>query len=87
MSKMVWDTLSKDDQALLKKAAADSVKKQRELWDAAEADALAKAKAAGAIVTPVADLGPYQKAVKPVIDEATSQFGETLKAIEAARPK
>ena len=87
MSKTVWDTLSKDDQAIIKKAAADSVKKQRELWDAAEADALAKAKAAGAIVTPVADLSPYQKAVKPVIDEASAQFGESLKAIEKARPQ
>ena len=87
MSKVVWDTLSKDDQALIKKAAADSVKKQRQLWDAAETDALAKAKAAGGIVTPVADLAPYQQAVKPVIDEARAQFGESLKAIEAARPK
>jgi tripartite ATP-independent transporter DctP family solute receptor len=87
MSKTVWDTLSKEDQALIKKSAADSVKKQRELWDAAEADALAKGKAAGGVVTPVTDLTPYQTAVKPVIDEARAQFGESLKAIEAARPK
>lgn len=87
MSKVVWDSLSRADQALIKKAAQDSVKKQRELWDAAEIDALAKAKAAGATVTPVADLAPFQKAVQPVIVEAKAQFGESLRAIEAARPR
>jgi tripartite ATP-independent transporter DctP family solute receptor len=87
MSKVVWDKLSKADQELIKQAAADSVKKQRQLWDAAESDALAKAKAGGAIVTEVKDVGPFQKAVKPVLDEARSIFDVSLKAIEKARPK
>jgi len=87
MSKVIWDKLSREDQALVKQAAADSVKKQRELWDAFERESLAKVKAGGAIITEVKDLGPYRKAVKPIIDEASAQFGETLKAIEKARPK
>jgi len=86
MSKVVWDKLSKDDQALLKKAAQDSVKKQRELWDAYEAETLQKVKAGGSTVTEVKDFAPFQKAVKPVIDEATPTFGEALKAIEKAKP-
>lgn len=87
MSKAIWSGLSKDDQALIKKAAADAVKKQRQLWDAFEVDALAKVKAAGSVVTDVKDLSPFQKAVKPVIDEAQQTFGEALKAIAAARKK
>ncbi len=86
MSKTIWDGLSKADQELIKKAAADSVKKQRELWDAFEKEALAKVKAGGAIVTEVKDVTPFQKAVKSVIDEANAQFGESLKAIAKAHP-
>jgi tripartite ATP-independent transporter DctP family solute receptor len=85
MSKVVWDKLSKADQALVRQAAVDSVKKQRELWDAFEGEALAKVKAAGSIVTEVKDPTPYQKAVKSVVDEARPSFGDTLKAIDKAR--
>jgi TRAP-type C4-dicarboxylate transport system substrate-binding protein len=87
MSKAVWDTLSADDRALIKQAAKDSVKKQRELWDAFESEALAKVKAGGAVVTEVKDLTPYQKAVKPIIESASAQFGESLRAIEKAKPR
>ena len=87
MSKTVFDTLSKDDQALMKKAAADSVAKQRELWDKFEGEALAKVKTAGCTVTEVKDPTPFQKAMKPVIAEAKAQFGDALDAIAAARPK
>ena len=87
MSKTVFETLTKEDQALLKKAADDSVKKQRDLWDAFEGEALAKVKAAGSVVTEVKDPTPYQKAMKSVIDEAMPQFGDVLKAIAAARGK
>ncbi len=50
-------------------------------------EALAKVKAAGSTVVAVKDLAPYQKAVEPVIKEASAQFGDSLKAIAAARPK
>ena len=36
MSKVVWDKLTPEDQAIFKQAAKDSVAKQRELWDAKE---------------------------------------------------
>lgn len=85
MSKVAWGRLSKEDQAIVKKAAVESVKKQRQLWDAQEKGDLEKAKAAGAIVTEVKDFGPYKAAVKPLIEEATKTYGETLKAIDKAR--
>ena len=86
-SKTVFDGLSREDQAVIRKAAADSVAKQRQLWDAFEGEALAKVKAAGSTVVAVKDLAPYQRAVEPVIKEASTQFGDSLKAISAARPK
>ncbi len=87
MSKVVADTLSKEDLALIKKAAEDSVAKQRQLWDSYEGEALAKVKAAGSIITEVKDVSPYQKAVQSVIEAAQPQYGDVLKAIAAARPK
>ncbi len=87
MSKTVFDGLSKEDQALIKKAAADSVKKQRELWDKFESEALAKVKAGGSQVLEVKDPTPFQYAVKPVIEDARKDYGDVLKAIADARTK
>ena len=84
MSKVIHDRLSKADQALIKKAAQDSVAKQRELWNAFEKEAEAKVKAAGSIITYLKDLSDFQKAVKPVID-AHPEFADVLKGIDKAR--
>jgi tripartite ATP-independent transporter DctP family solute receptor len=84
MSKVVFDGLSKADQDLIRKAAVDSVARQRELWSAFEKEAEEKVKAAGCTVTYVKDLTPFQNAVKPVID-AHPEFTEILKGIAKAR--
>lgn len=85
MSKVVWDKLSPDDQKLVKQAATDSVKTQRELWDKFEKEAEAKVKAAGCTVTEVTDIKPWQAAVKPVIDKYAATYKEVLDAIAKAR--
>jgi len=85
MSKIVWDKLSADDQAVVRKAAVASVKKQRMLWEAQETGDLKKVKAAGAIVTVVKDFAPYKAAVKPLLEEAAKEYGDVLKTIEKAR--
>jgi tripartite ATP-independent transporter DctP family solute receptor len=84
MSKVVFDGLSKADQDLIRKAAVDSVARQRELWSAFEKEAEEKVKAAGCTVTYIKDLTPFQNAVKPVID-AHPEFTEILKGIAKAR--
>lgn len=85
ISKKVWEKLTPAEQAIMKKAAADSVAFQRKKWDAYEKEALEKVKANGAIVTEVKDLKPYQKAMKPVLEFYQKEFSDTLKAIDAAR--
>jgi tripartite ATP-independent transporter DctP family solute receptor len=85
MSKVVWDKLSEDDKKLIKQAAIDSVKTQRELWDKFEKEAEAKVKAAGSTVTYVKDLKPWQEAVKPMIEKYRPEYSEVLSAIEKAR--
>ncbi len=46
-SRKTWDTLSKDDQALIKKFGREAQLEERELWNKYETAAMDKAKAAG----------------------------------------
>jgi tripartite ATP-independent transporter DctP family solute receptor len=85
MSKVVWDKLSDEDKKIIKQAAADSVKTQRELWAKFEKEAEDKVKAAGSTVTYVKDLKPWQDAVKPMIERYRADYGEVLDAIAKAR--
>ena len=85
MSKVVWDKLSPDDQKLVKQAALDSVKTQRELWTKFEKEAEAKVKAAGCTVTEIKDVKLWQAAVKPIIDKYATTYKEVLDAIAKAR--
>ena len=85
MSKVAWDKLSDADKKIIKDAAQDSVKTQRELWTVAEKDSEAKLIAAGVTITPVTDVKPWQAAVKPVIDKYTPDYKEVLEQINNAR--
>jgi tripartite ATP-independent transporter DctP family solute receptor len=85
MSKSVWDKLSNDDRKIIKQAALDSVKTQREEWNKFEKKAMEQLKTEGVIVTDVADLKPWQEAVKSVIEKYTNDFKEQLDAIAKLR--
>jgi tripartite ATP-independent transporter DctP family solute receptor len=83
-SKKVWNTLSKDDQALLMKFAREAQMEERVLWTKYEQDAMAKAKAAGVQVVEIADKKPFQDAVKPVWDKYGPKYADMIKRIAAA---
>jgi len=85
ISKSTWDKLSEADREIIKQAALDSVKTQRELFDKFEKDAEEQVKASGVTITEVTDLKPWQDAVKPVIEKYRSDFGELLDAIEQSK--
>lgn len=85
ISKTVWDKLSDEDKKLLKQAALDSVQYQRDEWKKYEKDSEDKVKAAGAVITKVQDLKPWQEAVKPVIDKYRPEYKEVLDAIEKSK--
>lgn len=85
ISKVTWDKLSEDDRKLIKQAAMDSVKIQRELWDKFEKESMDKLKAAGVVVTAVKDVKPWQEAVKPVIDKYGADYKTELDAIAQVR--
>lgn len=84
ISKRVWDKLAPDQQRQLREAARASVAVERQHWDAQEAKALAKAKAAGAQFIDV-DRTPFRQAVQPVVAKFvnTPELQALVKAIQA----
>ncbi len=84
-SRKVWDTLSKDDQDLLRKLGREAQLDERDLWNKYENAALDKAKAAGNQIIPIDDKTPFQDAVKPVWDKYGPKFAETIKRIQAVQ--
>ena len=80
-SKRTWDTLSKDDQAMVKKLSREAQSEQRKLWDAYVGEAEAKLKAAG-IQFVRADKQAFYKATQPVRDKYGSKYSALLKRIQ-----
>jgi tripartite ATP-independent transporter DctP family solute receptor len=80
-SKKIWDTLSKEDQALLRKTAKESVPVMRKLWDEREAKSRKTAEAGGAQIVAIADKKPFSDAMAPVY----AKFANTPKLQELVK--
>ncbi|MCC7121741.1 MAG: TRAP transporter substrate-binding protein, partial [Gammaproteobacteria bacterium] len=80
-SRRTWDTLSKEDQALLRKLSREAQLEQRKLWDDYVADAEKKLQAAG-VQFVKADKGAFYKATQSVRDKYGSKYAALLKRIE-----
>jgi tripartite ATP-independent transporter DctP family solute receptor len=86
-SKKIWDTLSKDEQALLVKFGKEAQQEERKLWDVYEKQAMDKAKAAGIEIIQVSDADKkvFQAAVKPVWDKYGPKYADTVKRIQETK--
>ena len=84
MSKKIFDSMSKDDQALVIKFAKEAQQEERKLWEAYEKQAMEKAKAAGIQIIEVSDAEKkkFQDAVKPVWDKYGPKYAATVKRIQ-----
>ena len=80
-SKRTWDTLTKEDQALVKKLSREAQMEQRQLWDAYSGEAVTKLKAAGVQFVP-ADKAAFYKATQPVRDKYGAKYAVLIKRIE-----
>ena len=80
-SKRTWDTLSKEDQALLKKFSREAQMEQRELWDAMVRDAETKLKGHGVQLVK-ADKDAFYKATQSIRDKYGSKYAGLLKRIQ-----
>ena len=81
-SKRVWNTLSKDDQALIMKLAKEAQQEQRKLWYEMEEKSLKEMKEAGVEIVPVADKQKFQDAVKPVWEKHGAQHKELIQRVQ-----
>jgi len=84
MSKVTWDKLSKDDQALVKKFAREAQFEQRALWDKSVAEYSAKLKAAGVEFITI-DNKPFYDDTVAVRAKYGAQYTELMKRIEAVK--
>jgi len=84
MSKVTWDKMSKEDQALMAKFAREAQLEQRALWDKSVAEYSAKLKAAGIQFVSI-DKKPFYEATAPVRAKYGSQYAELIKRIEAVK--
>ncbi len=82
-SRKTWDSLSKDDQALIRKFAGEAQAEERVLWAAYEKQAMEKAQTSGVQIVETIDKQPFQDAVKPVWDKYGPRFAELVKRIQA----
>ena len=85
LSRKTWDSLSKDDQALLARLGAEAQQEERVLWAKYEKEALDKAKAAGIQIIEITDKSPFQDAVKPVWDKYGPKFAPLIERINAVQ--
>lgn len=84
VSKVTWDKLSKDDQALLKKVGREAQLEQRALWDKSVEDYTAKLKAAGVEFINV-DTKAFYDATAPVRAKYGANYADLMKRIEAVK--
>jgi tripartite ATP-independent transporter DctP family solute receptor len=82
-SRATWDTLSKDDQALIQKLGREAQLDERQLWNKVEEDAMAKMEAAGIEVDVITDKKPFQAAVKPVWEKYGAKYTALIERIQA----
>ena len=84
VSKVTWDKLSKDDQAVLKKFGREAQLDQRAPWDMSVEDYTAKLKTAGVEFITV-DNKAFYDATAPVRAKYGANYADLMKRIEAVK--
>jgi tripartite ATP-independent transporter DctP family solute receptor len=84
-SKKTWDTLSKDDQALIAKLAKEAQLDERKRWYEMEEKSVKQIEAAGVEIIKIDDKRPFQDAVKPVWEKYGKQHAELIKRIQEVK--
>jgi TRAP-type transport system periplasmic protein len=86
-SKVIWDTLSKDDQKAILEAAVEAGKLNRQMSMNSDAELRKKLTAAGVQFNEV-DKAPFIAKTKPVYDKWSKQYPDLVKLVqtEAAKP-
>lgn len=81
MNKQVLETLDETDQEIIRQAARDSSRKQRELWDAAEEENRRIVEAAGNIVFNLWDKEDFIEKVQPLYQKYGGDYQDIFEKI------
>jgi len=86
-SKVLWDRMDEEDQALIRQAAKDSVPHMRKLWDEREAKSRQIVEAGGAQIAQLEDRQAWADAVQPVYEQfaAAPELKSLVEEIQAAK--
>src|SRR5690606_6549205 len=82
MSRRAWDKLTPAQQQAVKQSAKKAEKRQRELWQAAESQAVEAMRAAGVEVTAFKGKSELHQMTAPVREKYGSQHRDLITAIE-----
>ena len=84
ISKQTMDKLSPEDQKIIREAAKESAKYERELWAEREKASKDKVKAAGSIITTLSAQvrQQFMDAVKPLYDQYGADYKDLIKRIQ-----
>src|SRR5258705_2665513 len=85
-SKKVWDTLTPDDQKIIRQTAKESVPYMRKLWDERETKSRKMVEAGGSQIVAV-EKKPFQDAMKPGYDKFITDpaLKDMIKRIQAVQ--
>jgi tripartite ATP-independent transporter DctP family solute receptor len=78
----VWNTLSADDQKILKDAAQESAVLQRKLWKERAKASEAKVTAGGSVINAIPDKSAFQDAMKPVYAKFLAENADLKPLVE-----
>lgn len=88
VAKSSWEELSEEDQKIVRQAAENAAKEQRQLWAEGSKASREKIVAAGVEVNEVSDKAAFQEKMQPIYDEFVQQnpqFESLVKDIQAAQ--
>ncbi|PRY24239.1 tripartite ATP-independent transporter DctP family solute receptor [Aliiruegeria haliotis] len=82
IAKKTWDTLTPEQQEIVKEAGKNSTMLQRELWAEREAKSMEVVKAGGVEVNMIEDKTPFQEAMAPVYEKYLAENPDMKEIVE-----
>ncbi|MBG6206427.1 tripartite ATP-independent transporter DctP family solute receptor [Labrenzia sp. EL_126] len=82
MSKKTFDSLTPEQQEIVRVAGRNSTELQRKLWQERESASMAKVSEGGVTVNEIADKAPFQAAMSPVYDQFLAQSPDLTDLVE-----
>lgn len=85
VSKITWDKFSDEEKAIIKEAAQESAKLERQLWQEKEKASEAKVRAAGCVITELepGEKEKFQAAMAPLYTQFGAGYEDIIKQIQA----